>query len=103
MGKRVVVTAEIPEELIEDWRLYIVLHGGKVLITRSNEDGAGRSIKNPCQHCDFRQIGCHDYCANYLNWSKEQQKKKDKIARAKKVEHDVIGYKYADLEKMRRR
>ena len=40
MSKRVIVTAEIPEELLEDWRLYIVLHGGKVLIPRSKEEGA---------------------------------------------------------------
>lgn len=33
-GKRILVTAEIPEELLKDWRLFVVLHGGKVLIPR---------------------------------------------------------------------
>ncbi len=36
-GKRIMVTAEIPEELLEDWRLFVVLHGGKVLIPRERD------------------------------------------------------------------
>ena len=35
-GKRIMVTAEIPEELLEEWRLFVVLHGGKVLIPREH-------------------------------------------------------------------
>lgn len=42
MIKRIIVTAEIPEELLQDWRLWIVLHGGKVLIPRkAAEEGGG--------------------------------------------------------------
>lgn len=37
MSKRIMVTAEIPEELLEEWRLFVVIHGGKVLIPRERE------------------------------------------------------------------
>lgn len=30
-NKRVTAIAEIPEELLPDWRVWVVLHGGKVL------------------------------------------------------------------------
>lgn len=29
--KKVTVVAEIPESMLEQWRLFVVLHGGKVL------------------------------------------------------------------------
>lgn len=36
--EKIIVTAEIPKELLEEWRLWVVLHGGKVLIPRSQEE-----------------------------------------------------------------
>lgn len=30
-NNRVTVVAEIPEEMLEQWRLFVVLHGGKVI------------------------------------------------------------------------
>lgn len=37
-GKKILVTAEIPEELLEDWRVYVVIHGGKVLVPRERKE-----------------------------------------------------------------
>ena len=49
MIKRIIVTAEIPEELLQDWRLWIVLHGGKVLVPRkaAEEGGGAEECKEP--------------------------------------------------------
>lgn len=33
-GKKIIVTAEIPEEFLEDWRVFVVIRGGKVLVPR---------------------------------------------------------------------
>ncbi len=33
-GKMILVTAEIPEEFLEDWRVFVVIRGGKVLVPR---------------------------------------------------------------------
>ena len=29
--KMITVAAEIPEEVLEDWRLFVVLHGGRIM------------------------------------------------------------------------
>ena len=42
MIKRIIVTAEIPEELLQDWRLWIVLHSGKVLTPRKAAEGGDK-------------------------------------------------------------
>lgn len=36
--EKIIVTAEIPKGLLEEWRLWVVLHGGRVLIPRSQEE-----------------------------------------------------------------
>ena len=41
MIKRIIVTAEIPEEQLQDWRLWIVLHSGKVLTPRKAAEEKG--------------------------------------------------------------
>lgn len=33
-GKKIIVTAEIPEEFLEDWRVFVVIRGGEVLVPR---------------------------------------------------------------------
>ena len=36
--KMIMVTAEIPEEFLEDWRIFVVIRGGKVLVPRSKRE-----------------------------------------------------------------
>ena len=36
-GKKIIVTAEIPEEFLEDWRVFVVIRGGKVLIKKKKK------------------------------------------------------------------
>ena len=38
MSKKITVTARIPEEWLEEWRVWIVLHGGNVLVPRNKEE-----------------------------------------------------------------
>lgn len=37
-GKKIIVTAEIPEEFLEDWRVFVVIRGGKVLVPRPKKE-----------------------------------------------------------------
>lgn len=39
MSKVVTAIAELPEELLQDWRVWVVLHGGKVLTPRYMTEG----------------------------------------------------------------
>ena len=36
--KKITVTARIPEEHLEEWRVWIVLHGGNVVIPRKKAE-----------------------------------------------------------------
>ena len=36
--KMIMVTVEIPEEFLEDWRIFVVIRGGKVLVPRSKRE-----------------------------------------------------------------
>ena len=38
--KRIICTAEIPEDALEEWRVFVVLVGGKILMPRKKDDGA---------------------------------------------------------------
>ena len=44
-SKKIIVTAEIPEEFLEDWRVFVVIRGGKVLVPRPKREG-GRKDAN---------------------------------------------------------
>lgn len=48
-GKKIIVTAEIPEEYLEDWRVFVVIRGGKVLIPRAkNEENVEQGAEQRC-------------------------------------------------------
>ena len=51
-GKKIIVTAEIPEEFLEDWRVFVVIRGGEVLVPRpkkgeKNAEHTDRSEQPP--------------------------------------------------------
>ena len=37
--KRIICTAEIPEDALKEWRVFVVLVGGKILMPRRKDDG----------------------------------------------------------------
>lgn len=37
--KRIICTAEIPEDALKEWRVFVVLVGGKILTPRRDDDG----------------------------------------------------------------
>lgn len=39
--KRIICTAEIPEEALKEWRVFVVLVGGKILMPRRKYDDDG--------------------------------------------------------------
>lgn len=36
--KRIICTAELPEEALKEWRVFVVLVGGKILMPRRKDD-----------------------------------------------------------------
>ena len=36
--RMITATARIPEELLEEWRVWIVLHGGNVVVPREKKE-----------------------------------------------------------------
>lgn len=39
--KRIICTAELPEEALNEWRVFVVLRGGKILMPRRKYDDDG--------------------------------------------------------------
>ena len=42
--RMITATARIPEEWLEEWRVWVVLHGGNVLVPRAKESKDGKDI-----------------------------------------------------------
>lgn len=45
-SKKITVTAEIPEEFLEDWRVFVVIRGGEVLIPRPKKKEERKDAKD---------------------------------------------------------
>lgn len=43
--KRIICTAEIPEDALKEWRVFVVLAGGKILRPRREGDGGAEERK----------------------------------------------------------
>lgn len=43
----VIVTAEIPEEFLEDWRIFVVIRGGRILVPREKEESNAEHTDRP--------------------------------------------------------
>lgn len=43
--KRITCTAEIPEEALKEWRVFVVLVGGKILTPRRKDDDGAEEGK----------------------------------------------------------
>ena len=50
-SKKIIVTAEIPEEFLEDRRVFVVIRGGKVLVPRSKK----KEDQGDAEHTDRSQ------------------------------------------------
>ena len=50
-GKKIIVTAEIPEEFLEDWRVNVVIRGGKVLVKKKKK----KEDQGDAEHTDRSQ------------------------------------------------
>ena len=50
-SKNIIVTAEIPEEFLEDWRVFVVIRGGKVLVPRPKK----KEDQGDAEHTDRSQ------------------------------------------------
>ena len=50
-GKKIIVTAEIPEEFLEDWRVFVVIRGGEVLVPRTKK----KEDQGDAEHTDRSQ------------------------------------------------
>lgn len=54
MSRVITAIAELPEEVLKDWREWVVLHGGKVLTPRYLTEGE----RNECRSVSKK--GCKD-------------------------------------------
>lgn len=56
-----------------------------------------KSSKSPCKGCGKRRLGCHDICADYIEYKKSAADVNDLVATKKSRESDctkrVIGKK----------
>lgn len=43
--KRIICTAEIPEDALKEWRVFVVLVGGKILTPRREDDDGAKEGK----------------------------------------------------------
>ena len=60
-------------------------------------------VKNPCQNCQNRYVGCHGSCikeAEYKSWKSAENMK---IKEAKTKEYSISGYFINEALKRRRR
>lgn len=44
--KRIICTAEIPEDALKEWRVFVVLVGGKILMPRRKDDDGAEEGKH---------------------------------------------------------
>ena len=56
-----------------------------------------KSSKSPCKGCGKRRLGCHDICADYIEYKKSAADMNDLVATKKNRESDctkrIIGKK----------
>lgn len=49
-----------------------------------------KSIKMPCKGCEKRNLGCHDICADYIEYKKRAADINDLVATKKKHESACV-------------
>ena len=59
-------------------------------------------MENPCKDCQKRSILCHSGCKDYLDWTAEEQEKKQKIRTQKEEANSFIDYKTNALKRNHR-
>ena len=49
-----------------------------------------KSSKSPCKGCGKRRLGCHDICADYIEYKKSAADMNDLVATKKSRESDCV-------------
>ena len=56
-----------------------------------------------CHNCQERQLGCHSTCKKYISEKAEDEKRKEKIRKAKSLENALDFGRYARDNKRKKK
>ena len=51
-------------------------------------EGAWNGVKPPCKDCAERYVGCHSQCDAYQSYVEKNQRNREEIQRAKRMDYN---------------